>query len=87
MRSKSVSNIRIDPMTAADWPEVRLIYAQGIATGDATLEQVLKNADIAMYRAKDSGRNRVVFFEPEMNARMEKALLERKLAELQKERK
>ena len=24
-----------------------------------------------MYRAKDSGRNRVVFFEPEMNARME----------------
>jgi diguanylate cyclase (GGDEF)-like protein len=39
--------------------------------GDATLEQVLKHADIAMYRAKDSGRNRVVFFEPEMNARIE----------------
>ena len=26
-------------MTAADWPEVRRIYAEGIATGDATLER------------------------------------------------
>ncbi|MFL5669451.1 MAG: N-acetyltransferase, partial [Chloroflexota bacterium] len=25
-------------MTAADWPAVRRIYAEGIATGDATLE-------------------------------------------------
>lgn len=30
---------RIEPMTAADWPEVRRIYAEGIATGDATLER------------------------------------------------
>ena len=30
---------RIDPMTAADWPAVRRIYAEGIATGDATLER------------------------------------------------
>ena len=29
----------IEPMTAADWPEVRRIYAEGIATGDATLER------------------------------------------------
>jgi phosphinothricin acetyltransferase len=29
----------IEPMTAADWPEVRKIYADGIATGDATLER------------------------------------------------
>src|SRR3954471_2849108 len=28
----------IVPMTAADWPAVRRIYAEGIATGDATLE-------------------------------------------------
>ena len=26
-------------MTAADWPEIRRIYADGIATGDATLER------------------------------------------------
>ena len=26
-------------MTPADWPEVRRIYADGIATGDATLER------------------------------------------------
>ncbi|HEX6868027.1 MAG TPA: GNAT family N-acetyltransferase [Candidatus Limnocylindrales bacterium] len=30
---------RIDAMTAADWPDVRRIYAEGIATGDATLER------------------------------------------------
>ncbi len=29
----------IEPMTAADWPAVRRIYAEGIATGDATLER------------------------------------------------
>ncbi len=31
--------IRIEPMTAADWPAVRRIYSEGIATGDATLER------------------------------------------------
>ena len=31
--------MRIDPMTPADWPAVRHIYAEGIATGDATLER------------------------------------------------
>ena len=30
---------RIELMTAEDWPEVRRIYAEGIATGDATLER------------------------------------------------
>jgi L-amino acid N-acyltransferase YncA len=32
-------SIRIEPMTADDWPAVRRIYAEGIATGDATLER------------------------------------------------
>jgi L-amino acid N-acyltransferase YncA len=31
--------MRIDPMMPADWPAVRQIYAEGIATGDATLER------------------------------------------------
>ena len=31
--------IRIEPMTPDDWPAVRRIYAEGIATGDATLER------------------------------------------------
>lgn len=29
----------IEPMTAEDWPDVRRIYAEGIATGNATLER------------------------------------------------
>ncbi len=32
------TTIRIDPMTADDWAEVRRIYAEGIATYNATLE-------------------------------------------------
>ncbi len=31
--------ITIESMTAADWPAVRRIYQEGIATGDATLER------------------------------------------------
>ena len=45
---------------------VTLLHDAGQSVADA-----LKHADIAMYRAKESGRNRAVFFEPEMNARME----------------
>jgi diguanylate cyclase (GGDEF)-like protein len=35
-----------------------------------TIEELLKNSDIAMYRAKESGRGQAVFFEPEMQERM-----------------
>jgi L-amino acid N-acyltransferase YncA len=31
--------ITIEPMTAADWPDVRRIYAEGIATTNASLER------------------------------------------------
>lgn len=31
-------NLRIDAMKPKDWPQVRDIYAEGIATGDATFE-------------------------------------------------
>ena len=30
--------VQVEPMAVADWPEVRRIYAEGIATGDATFE-------------------------------------------------
>ena len=33
------TGISLEPMTPADWPAVRRIYAQGIATGLATLER------------------------------------------------
>ena len=32
-------SVRIDAMAGADWPAVHRIYAEGIATGDATLER------------------------------------------------
>lgn len=31
--------LRIEPMTDADWPDVRRIYADGLETGNATLER------------------------------------------------
>ena len=39
MPSTRDPGVTIEPMKATDWPEVRRIYAQGIATGDATLER------------------------------------------------
>jgi diguanylate cyclase (GGDEF)-like protein len=37
-------------------------------------ETLLKNADISMYRAKELGRNKVVYYTPEMNAGSRKQL-------------
>jgi phosphinothricin acetyltransferase len=33
-----MTQVRIEPMTAGDWPAVRAIYEEGIATGQATFE-------------------------------------------------
>jgi len=33
-----MDDLLVRPLTAADWPAVRAIYEEGIATGDATFE-------------------------------------------------
>ncbi len=35
------------------------------------VDEIIKNADLALYRSKADGRGRYQFFEPEMNARMQ----------------
>lgn len=48
---------------------------------------IVKNADTAMYRSKDQGRNRATFFSAEMNARTARRLmLENKLREAIRDR-
>ncbi len=60
----------------------------GIALADGEdADSVLKNADIALHRAKEDGQGRFCFFEPAMNARMhQRQRLERDLRKALAER-
>ena len=55
-----------------DQHDLHITASIGIVTypDDGTdAETLMKNADLAMYHAKDSGRNNYQFFKPEMNVR------------------
>ncbi len=47
--------------------EVYVGASIGIATGTGSVEMLLRNADLAMYRAKSRGKSRYAVFEPEMH--------------------
>ena len=62
--NKDLNNIIVDNQ------ELRVTASIGIAIcpqDGEDVETLVKNADAAMYRAKDKGKNRYSFFKPEMN--------------------
>ena len=70
---------------AIDGAELTIGVSVGIAChpGDGlTADPLLKSADIALYKAKEDGRGRLCFFEPEMGSRVQdRYALERDLRE------
>ncbi len=58
-----------EPFELEDAPMLAVVTASiGIASGDRlTASELLRDADVALYRAKEAGKNRVVNFEPEMH--------------------
>ena len=64
-----------DPILLRD-QSIPLGISVGVAvsTGDLPPDQLLRNADMAMYRAKAFGKNRVEFFDPEMRRASEQRM-------------
>jgi diguanylate cyclase (GGDEF)-like protein len=54
--------------------ELRTTGSVGVVTSGVDAEQMLRDADLAMYRAKSGGGSRVVAFEPGMHAELVKRL-------------
>jgi diguanylate cyclase (GGDEF)-like protein len=57
------------PGTGHDGPTANAQVSIGVAAGHpgfGSADELLRNADVAMYSAKARGKNRVAFFEPEM---------------------
>jgi diguanylate cyclase (GGDEF)-like protein len=54
--------------------ELRVRASVGVVNSDANADQMLRNADLAMYRAKSEGGSRIVTFEPGMHTELVKRL-------------
>lgn len=80
--SEKILDTICQPFQLADH-EYQITTSIGVAfflDTDQSSENVLKNADIAMYQAKKSGRNLVRFFDPQMQINIRERLnLEREL--------
>jgi diguanylate cyclase (GGDEF)-like protein len=60
----------LDRPVLIDWREVHISCSIGIASypeDGEEVEALVKNADIAMYQAKERGRNNFQFYSPELN--------------------
>lgn len=74
--AKRISNVLQLPFTI-DNHEIRVTISVGIAIAADNLsspEELLKQADIAMYRSKRRGRGKISFFEEEMQQSVEQRL-------------
>ncbi|MDE2066862.1 MAG: EAL domain-containing protein [Bradyrhizobium sp.] len=81
---QSVARIAAEVIAALSAPitldrgEVRIGASIGIAVAPddgANLVDILRSADVALYRAKENGRGCFKFFEPDMNASVQKKMV------------
>jgi diguanylate cyclase (GGDEF)-like protein/PAS domain S-box-containing protein len=69
--AKRIAEVLDDPFNL-DGHELFATTSIGIAIGDqstASPDDILRNADLAMYEAKNAGKDRYTIFEPSMNSR------------------
>ena len=60
------------PFTVRDQPvQIGVSVGVAVSIGDVDAEALLRSSDMAMYRAKAFGKNRVEFFDPEMRRQSE----------------